>query len=153
MKIYLFYDEDGFLFAHTSNKKFYKRFKEERIMDRFTLKKIEMDFDDYDKFTFRSCDEELTEILLDDGNKDFIVIGTVLESYNLDKFVDDVHYKMNEIIAFFECNKLKDKYKETIDSLTDICEPIEREDSLIDMRSKVNTLSVFYKLNKNTLIY
>lgn len=153
MKIYLLYDEDGFLFAHTSNKKLYKQFKEERIMSRFTLKKIVMNDDDYDKFTFRSCDEELTEIVLNDGYKDFIVVGTVLESYNLDKFVDDIHYKMDEIISFFECNKLKDKYKEIIDNLTDICEPIEREDSLIDMTSKVNTLCVFYKLNKNTLIY
>lgn len=153
MKIYLMYGDDGLLYAHTSNKKYYKQFKEERIMSKFIVKKEYMNNDDYDKFSYRCCDEELSEILLNDGNKDFIIIGTSLELYNLDKFVDEIHYTMNEIISFFEYNKLKDKYSSIIDNLTDISEPIEREDTTIDMTTKVNTLYVFYKLNKDTFIY
>lgn len=153
MKVYLFYNEDGFLSAQTSDKKYYKQFKEERNMDKFTIKKINMSKESYSEFSFRNCDTELSEILLNDGSKDFIIIGTSLELYSLDKFVDDIHYEMNSIIAFFEYHKLKNKYMEVIDNLTDICEPIEREDALIDITSKVNTLYVFYKLNKDTFIY
>lgn len=150
MKVYLIYLNNQ-LYAYTNDKKNYKKFKETRKKGIFNVNKVNMDEDRYEQFSFRNCENEIIEILLNDKSDDYIILGTVLEQSELENEIDVIHEEMREILSFFQSCNMKKKYMNIINELTNIVDLIPREDYIYDAMSNINTLHLFYTLNKETL--
>lgn len=153
MKVYVFYHKNNtYPYAHTIDKHFRDRFREQRNMDRFRYEKIKMDDEEYREFVERYRNQTL----------DNFVYGSFYDS------------SYSNVIATYEEDGTVTDYCNEFDSeMQSICNDLLREpsikckDSILYLKnvfefryignekwpvSRIDSLSVFISLFKNTLL-
>lgn len=139
------------LYAFTLNKKYAKRFLQERNASLFRYRKEEMEEIMEKLFLneYKAC--MLFEAPFTEGDDVFNLLITPDENAKLDESICNIIDDLDALKRHFQKNvHIKEKWKKTILRLTDTYKYQDSEDGTSEAVSMVNTFSVFYYLFKNT---
>ena len=147
MKLYLLYLRNQ-LYGISNNKKYVNQFLSERNSNLFSIITKKMDDEDCVKYMSDNSSLKLIEILLEDKNGSYTIIGTIKEEDELnctcEKFVDTCN---NFKLYFLKNVPFKKKYESLLDNLTTISK-VENYHSII----QIDSVKLFYYLFKETFL-
>ena len=147
MKLYLLYLKNQ-LYGITNNKEYVTQFLSERNPNLFNVITEKMDDDECMKYISNNSSLKLIEILLEDKNGSYSLIGTIKEdeelNYTCEKFVDTCN---NFKLHFLDNVPFKKKVKSLLDDLTTISK-VENYHSII----QIDSVKLFYYLFKETFL-
>lgn len=153
--IYLFYlKKEKVLYAHTQSKELADRFKHERNMNLFIMKKEKMESPVAKSFGYKYRNIQLICIPLSEDGSNFDIVGTGKEDELLSESCDEIRKNMEYIRSYFlQQVALNDKYYELITKLTNVVtnqfvnvNGVE----VVQYSLSINTFTLFYYLFKNT---
>jgi hypothetical protein len=147
MKLYLLYLKNQ-LYGVTNKKDYMIQFLSERNSNLFDVVTKKMDDDECMKYMSNNASLKLTEIILEDKNGSYAVIGTIKEedelNYTCEKFVDTCN---NFKLHFLHNVPFKKKFKSLLDDLTTISK-VENYHPII----QIDSVKLFYYLFKETFL-
>lgn len=147
MKLYLLYLKN-ILYGISDNKKLVNQFLSERNSNLFTVVVKKIDEELCYKYKVDNPSLTLTEIILEDKNGLYTIIGTIKEeeklNYTCEQFVDTCNsFKLH----FLNNVPFKKKIKSLLDDLTNISK-IENDHLII----QIDSVKLFYYLFKETFL-
>lgn len=145
MKLYLLYMKNQ-LYGITDNKDYVTQFLSQRKSNIFTVVTEKMDKEECIKYIQDNSSLKLIEILLEDENSSYTIIGTVKEEDEInctcEKFSDTCNsFKLHFLPNF----PFKKKIKSFLEDLTTISK-MENNHPII----QINSVKLFYHLFKET---
>lgn len=148
MKVHIVYYKKS-IYGFTDNIEIYKSFISERNMNVFECKTVKMTKSEYKILSDKYFDKELTSTPLHDGYNYYYIISNNYEENKLNIFIDNLENRLREVSIILSEVNFKNKYRELIESLSDIIEIVPREDEYIyDKYLSINQVLLFYKLFK-----
>lgn len=146
--LYCFYKlPEKELYAHTITKSFAKAFEDQRCMQNFYMKKVKINDDfEYKSFFRKNYEFKLTEIILEDSNGTYSIIGTCKEEDDLNVAVTELQDSIAYLRKYFLTDTIfKKKYAELIDEIA-----LFEELDDFHAKSVVDTFHLFYRMFQNT---
>lgn len=148
MKFYLFYLKyDKSLYACTSVKEYADQFLDERNPDCFKVKVVKLTGEQEKIFLYTNRLLMLNKYPFQTSTEvsDYVeIIATAKEDDNLTEHIEEIEEQIQQINLYFKEYPIKDKYKESIDRLTNIYDGFGH--------ITLDTLSLFVDIHENTFI-